>query len=85
MKVHVDNDQCIVAVRKGFSKKLRQLQRTHRVSLAVCHELVEDESMKIKVGYVPTKEQLADSFTKALIPAEFARARDAMGLQTAKL
>lgn len=83
LKVHVDNDQCIAAVRKGFSKKLRQIARTHRISLDVCHDLVEDKELKIDVGYVPTKEQLADTFTKALIPLEFARARESIGLRKA--
>ena len=73
---HVDNDQCIIAV-KGFSKKLRQLQRTHRVSLAVVHELVAEPTQNISVKYCPTAEQLGDAFTKALNPVQFIAARGA--------
>ena len=80
MEAQVDIDQCIIAVKKGFSKKLRQLQRTHRVSLAVVHELVAEPTHNITVKYCPTAEQLGDAFTNALNPVQFIAARGAMGL-----
>jgi hypothetical protein len=80
LQAQVDNDQCIIAVKRGFSKKLRQLARTHRVSLAVVHELVAEPSQNIEVVYCPTAEQLVDAFTKTLNPALFVAARSAMGL-----
>ena len=38
-----DNTQAIAAAKKGYSKQLRHLSRTHPVSLGVLHELTEDD------------------------------------------
>ena len=35
----VDNTQAILAVERGYSKKLQHLGRTHRCSIAVLNEL----------------------------------------------
>ena len=75
IKCRVDNTQAIAAAKKGYSKRLRHLSRTQRVSIGVLNDMVEDPDMCVDVDYVPTMEQKGDIFTKALLPAAFIRAR----------
>jgi len=82
LQVFADNTQCIAAVEKGYSKKLRHLARTHRVSIGVLHEILEDEEIAMTLDYCETAAMLADSFTKALPPASFMAAKTAMGMRT---
>jgi hypothetical protein len=79
----VDNTQAITAVGKGYSKKLKHLQRTHRCSIGVIHELINDKEAKVKVLYEPTATHKGDSFTKALNPMPFVSAVKAIGMQPA--
>ena len=72
----VDNLQAITAAKKGYSKKLRALPRTHRVSLGVVNECVVDPAMQVEVEHCPTLDMKGDLFTKALLPAPFIRMRE---------
>ena len=74
----VDNTQAITAISKGYSKKLRFLERTHRCSIGSLHELVEDGLMKVE--YAPTVSHRGDGFTKVMTPAKFLAARDMMSM-----
>ena len=78
IEMQVDNDQCLIAVEKGYSKRLRQLARTHRVSIGVLHEISKDKQLGVTCTYCPTSAQKADIYTKALPPATFAAARAAI-------
>ena len=69
LKLRVGNTQVIAGVKKGYSKRLRHLQRTHRVPIGVMHDLTIDPQMLVEVEYVNTLLQKADIFTKALLPA----------------
>ena len=71
LKLRVDNTQVIAGVKKGYSKRLRHLQRTHRVSIGVMHDLTTDPQMLVEVEYVNTLLQKAGIFTEALFPACF--------------
>ncbi len=71
----VDNTQALAAAKKGYSKRLRNLGRTQRVSLGILNELIEDSDLKVRMDYASTLEQKADIFTKAMQPAAFATAR----------
>ena len=62
----VDNTQCLAAVRRGYSKKLRYLERTQRIAIGSVHELLGREI--IQCDYAPTDTHRADSFTKCLVP-----------------
>ena len=77
----IDNMQTIQAIKSGYSKRLRHLSRTHRVSIGAMHDLITDPDMMIEVEHVPTGEQKADIFTKALTPAAFQRAVAMLGLR----
>ena len=74
----VDNTQCILAVQRGYSKKLRFLERTHKCSIGAVHELIN--SGDLVVEYAPTLTHRGDGFTKALTPVKFLAAREMMGL-----
>ena len=75
----VDNTQAITAAKKGYSKKLRALPRTHRVSLGVVHECVSDPRMQVGVEYCPTDVMKGDMFTKALLPGPILLVREFCG------
>ena len=75
----VDNTQAILAVERGYSKKLRHLERTHRCSIAVLNELWV--SGDISLQYAQTDSHKGDGFTKALLPAKFVAARQLMGIE----
>ena len=80
MKVLVDNTQALSSAKNGYSKRLRYLQRTHRVSFGVLRDLLEDDTQRISAEYVSTKSQKGDMFTKNLIPAAFGDARTLIGM-----
>ena len=74
----VDNTQAIIAVQRGYSKKLKFLERTHRFSIGFLSELVDNGDLLVK--YAPTATHRGDAFTKALVPAKFIRAREMTGM-----
>ena len=76
----VDNTQAIAAVEKGYSKKLRHLQRTHRVSLGYLNEAYTSEDGLMVLQHHPTATHKADALTKAMTPAKFISSRELMGL-----
>ena len=82
LQFFVDDTQCIAAVEKGYSKRLRHPARTHRVSIGVLHELLKDEDTAMSTDDCEVTVMLADYFTKALPPASFVAARKAMRLRS---
>ena len=64
--------------RIGYSKKLCCLERTHRCSIGVAHELLESDLYWI--DYAPTATHRGDGFTKAMAPSKFLEARTFMGM-----
>ena len=78
LEIKEDNQATILVVKKGYSKKLRHLSRTHRVNLSSLKEQVS--SPHVKLDYVVTKEQAADIFTKALPPQKWGPALAMLGL-----
>ena len=54
-----DNQSTIVCFKKGVSKQLRHLTRTHRVNLAWCSEVINAENCEML--YIDTEKQCADN------------------------
>ena len=77
---HCDNAETLTAVSKGYSKKMRCLSRSQRVSIGAIHEMLNDTDMKVTAVYVNTAEQKGDMFTKALQAPEYIRQRLAIGI-----
>ena len=74
----VDNTQAITVVHKGYSKKLRFLERTHKSAIGTVNEL--NKSGGLVVEYALTFTHRGDGFTQCLTPAKFFAAREMMGL-----
>ena len=76
----VDNQQAITAVKRGYSKRLRCLNRTHRIAIGSLHEIVGDRQ-QVEIRYVEPKMQKGNIYTKALVPAQFCAERLLVGMQ----
>ena len=75
-----DNQATIKVVKKGYSPKLRHLQRTQKINISSIKEvIVEDHIFMI---YCHTTFQCADIFTKALAPHKWDDALKLLGIQT---
>ena len=70
----IDNTQCLSAIAKGYSKKLRHIGRTQRVCLGLLNEIVNNAEWKISCEHHPTATHKGDMFTKMLAPAKFREA-----------
>ena len=79
----VDNTQALQAIKKGYSKRLRCLSRTHRCSIGAMHEIYNDPEAALDVEYHATATHKGDFFTKSLNPAPFAEARERIGMRRA--
>lgn len=75
-----DNQATILVIRKGYSPKLRHIQRTHKVNLGSLSEQFSDEH--VKLFYCQTNDQAADIFTKALPPQKWGHALQLLGMRT---
>ena len=80
IRCQVDNTQAIAAVSKGYTKKLRCLSRTQRVSIGVIHEMISDPEMQIVVEHCATAIMKGDMFTKALAAPAYIYQREAIGM-----
>ena len=78
LAAYVDNMQAIAAVQKGYSKKLKFLERTHRCSIGILREMVDRSD--ITISYSPTAEHHGDTFTKTMEPTKFLKATELMGI-----
>ena len=72
----VDNTQAISAVHKGYSKKPKLLERTHRCAIGALHEMIVEGL--VVVEHAPTDTHRADDFTTMMPPNKFAQARELM-------
>ena len=67
-KIFEDNQATITVVKKGYSKKLRHISRTHKVNLGSLKEVCTADDTEL--AYIDTKKQAADIFTKAFANAD---------------
>ena len=80
LRVKEDNQATIKVVLKGFSPKLRHIQRTHKVNLGSLQEIFEEDTSSV-LEYVETEKQAADIFTKGLVPAKWPHALALLGIR----
>ena len=59
-----DNTSTITVIKNGYSPQMRHLQKHHRISLGIVHELCEHEDLDVK--HTTTDKQKADICTKGL-------------------
>ena len=78
----IDNTQAIQAIKNGYSKKLRYLPRTQRVSVGALNEIWRDPEIAMEVEYAPSAEHKGDFFTKELGAAMFKEARERVGMRS---
>ena len=64
-----DNTACATILHTGYSPKLRAMSRTRRISIAALKEALD--ANHVVMIPTPTKDQLADIFTKALNKVQF--------------
>ena len=74
----VDNQQGIFAVKREKSKRLKMLERTHRIAIGTLHEIVGDER---QVDHPVHRISTAEGHTKAMVPALFSAERLLIGMQ----
>ena len=80
LRVKEDNQATIKVVKKGFSPKLRDIQRTHKVNLGCLQEIFDEDESSV-LEYVETDKQAADIFTKGLVPAKWPNALALLGIR----
>ncbi|KAK1860561.1 hypothetical protein I4F81_003149 [Pyropia yezoensis] len=77
--LHEDNQVCIaMATNEGMSPRTKHVD--------VCYHLIRDcvEKQQVVLAHVPTAEQLADGFTKALPRDAFTRFREGLGVKVVR-
>ena len=79
--LHEDNQATILVAKKGYSPKMRHIQRTHKVNLSALAEQLEPGT-GVVIKYVATDLQAADIFTKALQPLKWDHALKLLGIRT---
>ena len=78
LKVREDNEATAKVVTAGYSKKIKYLRRTQKISLASpAEELSKDD---VSLALVRTSEPKADVFTKAVAGPLWPTAMDLMAL-----
>ena len=77
----LDNSQAKLAIERGYSKRLRHLQRTQRVCIGLLHESLHDPELLMSLDHCGTDKMKADVFTKSMTPAKFGELLRTIGLQ----
>ena len=60
-----------MAIQRGYSKKLRHVNRTQRVNIGFLKDVLDDEFMKYSAEHGPSADNNADIFTKSLLAPKF--------------
>ena len=66
-------------MKKSYSKKFRHLSHTHKVNFSSLKETCVNDDTEL--GYIETKRQAADIYTKALAPNLWDNALDMLGIK----
>jgi hypothetical protein len=78
--VHEDNMSTITVVKSGYSPQLRHINKTHRISLGIVHEICAGKD--ISMNHCDTEKQKGDLFTKGLQRPKHEPAMKMVGLYT---
>ena len=81
LRIKEDNQATIKILKKGYSPKLRHVLRHHKVNLGSVKEVLDQGNVELE--YIPSEEQRADIFTKALPPNKWPHALEMLGISTA--
>ena len=79
----VDNTQAIEAAKKGYSKRLRYLNRIHRIAIGSLHEIFGDREQCCRVECIESAKQKGNIYTKSLSPAQLIAGRELVGMHPA--
>ena len=82
LSIKEDNQATIKIARRGYSAKLRHINRTQKVDLSSIKERLEEKDTEIE--YIDTNEQIADFMTKAVPPQKWPKALSLMNLTIIK-
>jgi len=78
LEIHEDNEAAIKAVSKGYSQKLRHMNRVHKINISSIHDALNNNN--IDISHCTTDEQAADIFTKALAAMKWPAALQLLGV-----
>ena len=76
--VHEDNMSTITVIQAGYSPQLRYINKHHRISLGITHEMCKQKDMRLE--HCPTDKQKGDIATKGLARAKHEAACRMVGL-----
>ena len=76
--VHEDNMSTITVIQAGCSPQLRYINKHHRISLGLVHEMCKQSDMKLE--HCPTDKQKGDLMTKGLARPKHGPALRMVGL-----
>ena len=76
--VHEDNMSTITVIEAGYSPQLRYINKHHRVSLGITHEMCKQKDMRLE--HCPSDKQKGDIATKGLARAKHEAACRMVGL-----
>ena len=76
--IHEDNMSTITVIEAGYSPQLRYINKHHRISLGLTHEMCKQKDMKLQ--HCPTDKQKGDIATKGLARAKHEAACKMVGL-----
>lgn len=78
LRIMEDNEATIKVPKKGYSAKLSNVLRTHKVNISSIKEVLDNDIVDIE--HVKAEFQAADIFTKALAPQKWANALNLLGI-----
>lgn len=88
MRIMEDNSSMIIAAEKGYSPSLRHMQRIHRTSLGLIHDLIHQQpgegEGQVFLDKVDTDIHKGDQFTKQLTVAKFLTAMDLIKMRNVR-
>ena len=70
MVVYEDNEGSILVLENGYSPALRHMLKTQKVSIDLLHQIIHVMNIA-PIEKIETDKQVADIFTKSLVPQKW--------------